>query len=357
MFRQPALAATLEAIAQGGAKAFYRGEIAEKMLAFLKAEGAPFEADDFAQQQAVIYSPISSDYRGLTVYETAPPSQGFLVLEQLNILEGYDLSALKPFSAERMHLLVEAKKLAFEDRNRVAGDPAFVTWPLEQFISKGHAAVRRGEIDLERARVPQGALVAEHGGDTSYFAVADGEGNAVSFIHSLSASFGSGVVAGETGIVLNNRVGRGFVLEEGHPNVLAPGKRTMHTLNAFLVARDGRPWLVGGTPGGDQQTQWSTQVLTSVIDHGLSLQDAVDAPRWYSTPGTDPHSLDQPLTIRAESRLPATTLADLVTRGHVLEAVPPWAGGGAFQLVALDQARGVLRGATDPRAGGAALGV
>ena len=123
------------------------------------------------------------------------------------------------------------------------------------------------------------------------------------------------------------------------------------------MARDGRPWLVGGTPGGDQQTQWSTQVLTGVIDHGQNLQDAVEAPRWYSSPGTDPHGLDQPMTIRAESRISGAALSDLVTRGHVVEALAPWAGGGAFQILAVDESRGVLRGASDPRAGGVALGV
>jgi gamma-glutamyltranspeptidase/glutathione hydrolase len=157
----PNLARTMKAVAKGGADAFYRGDIAEKLLAFLKQEGALFEADDFAQQQAVIYSPISSDYRGLTVYETAPPSQGFLLLEQLNLLEGYDLAALGPFSAERMHLLIEAKKLAFADRNRSAGDPAFVKWPLERFISKEHAAMLRGGIDRGTAlRAPAIAKLA-----------------------------------------------------------------------------------------------------------------------------------------------------------------------------------------------------
>src|SRR5262249_61407923 len=220
-----------------------------------------------------------TDYRGLTVCETAPPSQGFLLLEQLNILEGYDLGALKPFSPERMHLLIEAKKLAFEDRNRTAGDPAFVKWPLDQFISKAHAAMRRKEIDTNSARQAEAALIAEHSGDTSYFAVADGNGNAVSFIHSLSNSFGSAVVAGDTGVTFNNRAGRGFSIDPAHPNVIAPGRRTMHTLNAYLICRDGQPWLVGGTPGGDQQTQWSAQVLTSVVDHGLALQEAVEGPR------------------------------------------------------------------------------
>jgi gamma-glutamyltranspeptidase/glutathione hydrolase len=200
-------------------------------------------------------------------------------------------------------------------------------------------------------------LAGERGGDTSYFAVADGSGTCVSFIHSLSASFGSGAVAGDTGITLNNRVGRGFSLDPRHPNVLAPGRRTMHTLNAFMAFRGNRPWLVGGTPGGDQQTQWNVQLLTNMVDHGLPLQAAVEAPRWYSFPGTDPANLDRPLAVRAESRVPDATRRELEARGHVVETLGPWSGGGAVQLIELDQSTGVLRGATDPRAGGLALGV
>ena len=352
----PNLARTLRAVAAGGADAFYRGEIAARLLAFLKREGALFEADDFARQQAVVYRPIASDYRGLTVYETAPPSQGFLLLEQLNILEGYDLRTLGPFSPARMHLMIEAKKLAFADRNRCAGDPAFVKWPLEQFISKAHAAVRRAEIDPKRASEAERALVAEHGGDTSYFAVADGDGNAVSFIHSLSNAFGSGVVAGDTGVTLNNRAGRGFSLDPAHPNVIAPGRRTMHTLNAYMICRDGEPWLVGGTPGGDQQTQWNAQMITGVVDHGLSLQEAVEAPRWYSYPGTDPASLGKPQVVKIDGRVPEAARQALVSLGHSVETVRPWGGGGAVQLIELDRVRGVLRGASDPRPGGLALG-
>ena len=352
----PNLAASLRAVAEGGAEAFYRGELAERILAFLGREGGLFAPGDWAGQQAQGYPPIATDYRGVTVYETAPPSQGFLLLEQLNILEGFDLGKLDPAGADRLHLLVEAKKLAFADRNRYAGDPAFVRWPLARLISKAHAARRRTEIDPARAGTPQAALVAEHGGDTSYFAVADGEGNVVSFIHSLSASFGSGVVAGETGILLNNRAGRGFTLEDGHPNVIAPGKRTMHTLNAWLVARDGRPWLAGGTPGGDQQTQWNAQVLTAILDHGMSLQDALEAPRWFSFPGTDPATLEQPAVLRVERRVPEATREELARRGHAIETLGPWSGGGAVQLVQLDHAAGTLRGASDPRAGGLALG-
>ncbi len=352
----PNLAKTLQLIAKGGADVFYRGEVAEKLLAFLKQEGQTFCADDFAQQQAVMYAPISTDYRGCTVYETAPPSQGFLVLEQLNILEGFDLSKLAPMSAERMHLLLEAKKLAFADRNRYAGDPAFVTWPLKTLISKAHAAVRRAEIDSQHARWPDGALVTEHSGDTSYFAVADGSGNAISFIHSLSNPFGSCVVAGETGITLNNRAGRGFSIDPEHPNCIAPGRRTMHTLNAYMIHRNGEPWLVGGTPGGDQQAQWNPQVISNVIDHGMTLQDAADAPRFHSFPGTDPANLGKPQIVKCEDRVPQATREALTKLGHKVETLGAWGGGGAVQLIQLDRERGVLRGASDPRPGGLALG-
>ncbi|RPI43012.1 MAG: gamma-glutamyltransferase [Betaproteobacteria bacterium] len=355
-FTAPNLARTLRAVARDGAETFYRGEIAERMLAFLKRQGALFEAADFARQQTVVYAPLSADYRGYTVYETAPPSQGFLVLEQLNILEGFDLAKLAPFGAERIHLLAEAKKLAFADRNRYAGDPAYVDWPLERLISKEHAARRRVEIDPRAARWPAGAHLAEHGGDTSYFAVADGQGNGLSFIHSLSNSFGCGVVAGDTGVTLNNRAGRGFSLDPAHPNVIAPGRRTMHTLNAYMVFRDGAPWLIGGTPGGDQQAQWNVQAITAIVDHGLPLQEVVDAPRWYSFPGTDPATLGRAPALKIDQRIPETVRQSLAALGHKVEALAPWSGGGAIQLIQFDRERGVLRGASDSRPGGAALG-
>jgi gamma-glutamyltranspeptidase/glutathione hydrolase len=352
----PDLARSLRIVATEGAAALYRGALGERLLTFLRSEGALFEAGDFAGQETVVYPPIATDYRDVTVYETAPVSQGFLLLSQLNLLEGFDLAGLSPLSADRIHLLVEAKKLAFADRNRYAGDPAFVRWPLERLCGKAHAADRRALIDPARAGEPAGARVPEYQADTSYFAVADGDGNVVSFIHSLSASFGAGVVAGDTGITLNNRAGRGFSLEPGHPNVIAPGKRTMHTLNAWVACRDGRPWLLGGTPGGDQQTQWSAQALTGVLDHGLSLQEAVEAPRWFSSPGTDPANLGQPARVQVESRVPEATCAELARRGHTVVTLGPWSGGGAVQLIEVDRARGVLQGATDPRPGGLALG-
>ena len=196
----------------------------------------------------------------------------------------------------------------------------------------------------------------EHGGDTSYFAVADGNGNAISFIHSLSNPFGSCVVAGETGVTLNNRAGRGFSLDPDHPNCIAPGRRTMHTLNAYMIHRDGQPWLVGGTPGGDQQAQWNTQMISNVIDHGMSLQEAVEAPRFHSFPGTDPVNLGRPPVVKAEDRVPEATREALTRLGHTVETLGAWGGGGAVQLIQLDREKGVLRGATDPRPGGLALG-
>lgn len=353
----PNLAKSLRAVAEGGADTFYRGELAARMLAYLDSQDGPFVAEDFARQQCDVYSPIKTTYGGVTVYQTAPVSQGFLMLEQLNIVEGLGLDALDLLSADRLHYLIEAKKLAFADRNEVAGDPEFVPWDLYRLISKEHAAGRRAQIDRARALDPARPLVAELSGDTSYFCVADGSGMAVSFIHSLSAAFGSGVVAGDTGITLNNRAGRGFSLQEGHPNVVAPGRRTMHTLNAYLAVRDGGAWLVSGTPGGDQQTQINTQIVTSMLDQGLSVRQAVEAPRWYSFPGTDPATIEQAMVIRAESRIPGETLRELEARGHVLDMQSAWGGGGAVQLIELDRSSGVLRGASDPRSGGLALGI
>jgi gamma-glutamyltranspeptidase/glutathione hydrolase len=352
----PDLARTLKAIAEGGAQTFYRGDLAERMVAALKAEGGLFTREDFASQRTVAYAPLATDYRGHTVLETAPPSQGFLVLEQLNILEGYDLARLELFGAERIHLLTEAKKLAFADRNRHAGDPAFVRWPVERFISKAHADARRKEIDPQRARWPLGADVPEHDGDTSYFAVADAQGNALSFIHSLSNSFGCCLVAGDTGVTFNNRAGRGFSLDPAHPNVIAPGRRTMHTLNAYMLFRDGKPWLVGGTPGGDQQAQWNPQTITAFVDHGMPLQELVDAPRWYSFPGTDPANLGREPVLKLDARIPEDVRAQLAAKGHRIEVLAPFAGGGAIQLIQFDHAQGVLRGASDSRPGGVALG-
>jgi gamma-glutamyltranspeptidase/glutathione hydrolase len=354
-WRNPNLARTIEAVVRGGADAFYRGDIADEIVRAAAAGGGLFGKEEFAEQATEQYEPLRVRYRGYEVYATRPPSQGMVVLEMLSLLEGYDLGKLGFGSTDALHTMVEAKKLAFADRLRYAGDPRRVDQaPIAKLLDPGFAERRRGGIDRARAAEKvEGALPEMLGGDTSYFCVWDGQGNAISLIHSLSAGFGCGVVAGRTGVILNNRAGRGFTLEAGHPNVFEGGKKTMHTLNCYLVARDGRPWLVGGTPGGDQQPQWNVQTITNLIDFGMSPQKAVEAPRWYSFPSTDPEHVGKPFALRIEQRFAAEALAQLQARGHRVEQLGPWAAGGAVQVI--QREGGTLLGGSDPRAGGVAL--
>jgi gamma-glutamyltranspeptidase/glutathione hydrolase len=328
VFRRPAYGRSLRLYAEGGPEAYYRGPIAHEIVRYAQEQGALFTAEDFAAHRTEVYDPIRTTYRGVEVCETAPPSQGLIVLEWLNLLEGYDLAGMGFGAPEAIHLMVETKKLAFADRLRYAGDPRFVDVPLRQLLSKEFAARRRRGVDPQRATLDvPGAPPEDLHGDTSSFCVADGRGNAVSFIHSLSAGFGSGVVAGETGITLNNRAGRGFSLDEGHPNVIAGGKRTMHTLNCFLLLREGALYAVGGTPGGDMQPQWNVQLITDLVDFGLDPQQAVEAPRWYAFPGTDPEHVRKPQEVRLESRFPEATARGLAERGHRVVDLGAWDGG------------------------------
>ncbi|WPD18235.1 gamma-glutamyltransferase family protein [Thermaerobacter composti] len=406
ILRNPDLARSFERVLAGGAETFYKGELARAIGDASRAAGGLLTAEDMATFEVEVYRPLVTTYRGYRVFETAPPSQGLILLEMLNLLEGFDLAGKSPTDPDVVHLLVEIKKLAFADRNAYLGDPRFVKAPVDRLLSKAYAARRRRDLDLERANNAPAA--GEVDGDTTSFVVVDAEGNAVSFIHSISALWGAGVMARGTGILLNNRAGRGFVLSEEHPNGLAPGKRTMHTLNTYLVTRapaaadadgtpapapatagsraadaltagggpatpsagaragdggagsdglgDGELVLVGNTPGGDGQPQWNLQVLVNVLDFGMDAYRAVAAPRWTSFPGTDPISLKAPLELRLESRFPAETAAELLRRGHVLRGVGPWAAGGSAMLIrVLD--RGVYEGAADPRDGGVALGL
>jgi gamma-glutamyltranspeptidase/glutathione hydrolase len=355
VFRRPAYARSLRQFAEEGADPFYRGPIAAEIVRYSRELGGLFEPEDFAEHTTDEYEPIHVSYRGVEVYETQPPSQGLIVLEMLNLLEGFDLAAGGFGAPETIHLMVEAKKLAFADRLRYAGDPRFVDVPLKELLSKQYAGRRRRAIDPGRAAAQvTGALPEDLHGDTSYFCAADGQGNAISFIHSLSAGWGSGVVGGETGITLNNRAGRGFTLEEGHPNVVAGGKKTMHTLNAYLLMRAGQFYAVGGTPGGDMQPQWNTQVIANLVDFGMDPQAAVEAPRWYSFPGTDPEHAGKPMELRVESRFGAAVEEALAQRGHQVTQLGAWSGGAAQLIVR--NAGGVLVGGSDPRPGGIALG-
>ena len=351
------LAHSLRIVAEGGADAFYRGPLASRMVEALNAAGGLFSEADFQEHQAEVYHPISTTYRDYTVYQTRPPSQGFLLLEMLNLIEGFDIAALGPQSPEAIHLMVEAKKIAYADRNRVAGDPRVVDWPLDELISKAYAAERRSEIFPDRINEAHTALqLAEADGDTTYFCVADGAGNSVSWIHSLSHAFGSGYIAEGAGILFNNRAGRGFRLTPGHPNEIAPGKRAMHTLNCYLATKDGQPVIIGGTPGGDFQPQCGLQILTQIIDAGADPQAAVEAPRWWSFPGTDPATIEQDMRLQVEAEMPQETIRALEALGHRVAPRAPGIYDGKVQLIVRDPERGVLMGASDPRGDGQAVG-
>jgi gamma-glutamyltranspeptidase/glutathione hydrolase len=280
-----------------------------------------------------------------------------ILLEALNIVEQAPPAALAGGDAAAIHLMAEAIKLAFADRLGYAQDPAFGPSPLAALLSKAWAARRHAEIDMRRAAddVPAGAM---QDGDTTYLCTADARGMMVSLIQSVSSAFGSGVIAGDTGVLLNNRVGRGFSLEPGHPNLFAPGKRTMSTLNCYLVTDgDGAPVLVGGTPGGDGQPQWNLQVLVGLIEGGLDAQAAVETPRWTVWPGTDPHDRQNPLELRVETRAGEETIAQLQARGHRIRRMNAWGAGGGAQIIARDPGSGVLAAGSDPRVEGMALGV
>ena len=355
MLANPDLAGSLQQVAQGGADAFYRGPLTKQMVKGLAEAGGLFTESDFADHRAEIYDPITTTYRDHLVYQTRPPSQGFLLLEMLNLVEGFDLSSNPQNSPQSIHLMAEAKKIAYADRNRLAGDPKFIEWPLDELISKDYANRRRTEIDPQRAAINAASIQpADRGGDTTYFCVADGAGNCVSWIHSLSNAFGSGFVAPGTGVLFNNRAGRGFSLDLGHPNVIEPGKRTMHTLNCYLTLRNGLPAIVGGTPGGDFQVQCGLQILSNLIDYGMDPQEAVEAPRWWSFPGTDPASLDTPPELRVETGMPAATIKELEALGHQVAPRRPGIYDGKVQLIILDPDSGILKGASDPRGDGQA---
>jgi gamma-glutamyltranspeptidase/glutathione hydrolase len=351
----PDYARSLERVAREGRDVFYRGELAERIAGYCQAHGGLLDPADLAEHRGEVHRPIAFTYRGHEVHVTAPPSQGIILLEALAVASGWDLGALPHLSAEAVHRLVEAKKLAFADRNAFLGDPRFVPFDASRLLAPEWVASRRARFDPARAAEEVDASPLPSGGSTTYMCAADRDGNALSFITSLSAHWGCGEVVEGTGILMNNRCGRGFSLAPGHPNRLAPGKRTMHTLQCYVATRGGRLRLVGGTPGGDGQPQWNLQVLTAIWDWGLGVQAAAEAPRWLSSPGTDPAGLPAPFTLTLEEGFPEETLAGLQARGHRVTRVGRWGVGGGAQLIEVDP-RGAFAGGSDPRTDGCALG-
>lgn len=347
-FVQKQLAGTLKTLADGGRDAFYKGEIAKKICNYMLASGGYLSLDDFADHQGEWVEPVSTEYHGYSVYQVPPNSQGFTALMTLNILERFNFDLIEHGSYEYYHLLTEALKHSFRDRDRFLTDPEFSAVPLGRLLNKEYASQLAASISMRQAA----ALANEPvGRDTAYAAVVDEEGNAVSFIQSLYFEFGSGVVAGDTGILLQNR-GSFFSLNSGHVNTLEPHKRTFHTLMPAMACRDGRPAFLYGTQGGEGQPQTQTLLLTRMLHYGMNPQEAVNAPRfvWGRTWG----ELTQELKV--ENRVAPEVLAELAGAGHLLREVGRYDGiVGHAHAIAIDS-NGYRSGGTDPRCDGAAVG-
>ena len=370
------LARTLARLADEGADLFYRGYIARALARCSEAHDGLLTLQDLAHHRTRWQEPIVTTYHGYTVYEAPPNSSGIALLQMLNLVERFDLPSLGCNTAASVHLMVEAKKLAFADRERYLADPEWAEVPVEGLLSKDYARERARLIDLDRAadRVEAGDPWPYQEGnrpgrgqgqrhtpppqeDTTCFAVVDGEGSAVCALQSLQSAFGSALVADETGILLNNRMTY-WHLEEGHVDRLAPGKRVRHTMNPVMAFRDGKLSLVLGTPGADTQTQTNLQVFTHVVDFGLTVQEAVEAPRWRhiqkGTESTVPHGTEDQLDL--EGRFPSEVADDLRRRGHPTNRIGDWAGIGSEVMIAVGSDEHVLMGGADPRRDAYAIG-
>ncbi len=345
--RLPELAATLQAIADGGPDAFYSGTVADAIVATLAEMGGVMAHDDLKAHRTSWDDAISTDYRGVTVYECPPNGQGLVALEALNIVAGDDLAALPWDSPERIHLTVEAMRIAFADARQYNADLATNPAPLDFLLSADYAAQRRAEISPLRAMQPPSYGVPLAGSDTVYLSVVDGDGNACSFINSLYTGWGSGIVARGTGVFLQSR-GALFTLAAGHPNCLAPGKRPYHTIIPGMALRGDDLYSCFGVMGGFMQPQGHMQVLMALIDDELNPQEALNRPRWCLEDGTG----DSVLAL--EEGVPVATMARLAELGHTVRPVAG-RGRGVFgdgQIINRDAKTGVLMGGSDPRKDG-----
>lgn len=346
VFRQPDLGRTLREIAAGGREAFYRGPLAERMAAYVQEKGGLLTADDLAGHTSTWETPIEVEYRGHRLLECPPNGQGLIALQALGILAGYDLPSLRWGFDDTLHLQIEALKLAFADCRRYVADPAHVPVPVEGLLSSSYLAGRRELIDLRQAGAgyPPG-LPGAHA-DTVYLTVVDAQRNAVSFINSLYHGFGSGLTAPGTGVMLQNR-GALFCLDPDHPNCAAPGKRPYHTIIPALLFRGEQLVLSFGVMGGFMQPQGHVQVLCNLLDFGMDVQQALDAPRFRVLEGS---------AVAFEAGLSHMARLGLEKRGHAVKtnAHPGTMGGG--QIIRIDPETGVLHGGSDPRKDGCAVG-
>jgi len=358
IWKNPNLANTLQTIADGGRDAFYKGKIAHVIGDYFKANGGFLSYEDMAAHKGEWVEPISTSYRGVEVWELPPNGQGLAALEILNTLEGYDLNKYGFGSPEHVHLFVEAKKLAWEDRAHLYADPAFFKAPLDKLLSKDYAAEQHRKISMDHAMrsVEAGHAPLEHG-DTIYLTTADQWGNMVSLIQSNYRGMGSGMTPPALGFVLQDR-GQLFVLKEGHPNSFEPGKRPFHTIIPSFITKDGKPWISFGVMGGGMQPQGHVQIVMNLIDFGMGLQEAGDAPRIQHEGDTEPEGQNLAMRdggeVELESGFSYETIRALMEKGHHVT----WADGpyGGYQAIEWDEKNHVWIGASEGRKDGQAAG-
>jgi len=356
IWKNPNLARTLEQIASGGRDAFYRGAIARTIGDYIKAQGGYLSYDDLAAHRSEWVQPLSTNYRGYEVWELPPNSQGLTALQMLNLLEGYDLKAMGFGSAEHLHTFIETKKLAFEDRARYYADPAFVqTMQIAGLLSKAYAAERRKLIGRKAAPRVDAGNPALHQGDTIYLTTADASGMMVSLIQSNYRGMGSGMAPPGLGFILQDR-GELFSLKDGEANTYAPGKRPFQTIIPAFITKDGKPWVSFGVMGGDMRPQGHAQIVSNLVDFGMNLQEAGDAPRIYHTGSSEPtgETMSDGGQVYLESGFALEAVRELRNRGHAVG----WGIGdyGGYQAIARDTGSGVYYGASESRKDGQAAG-
>lgn len=357
IWKNPNLANTLETIAKGGRDAFYKGAIAHTIADYIKAQGGFLWYDDLASHKGEWVEPVSTNYRGFDVWELPPNGQGIATLQMLNILEGYDFSKIPFGSTEHVHLFVEAKKLAFEDRAKFYADPAFSKAPVDWLISKPYAAERRKLISPDHAMKAVEPGTHKLDGDTIYLTTADAQGNMVSLIQSNYRGMGSGMSPPGLGFILQDR-GELFVLKDGHANTYAPDKRPFHTIIPAFITKNGTPWLSFGVMGGEMQPQGHVEIVMNLIDFGMNLQEAGDAPRIQHEGSTSPEAQAPPMAdggwVDLESGFPYETVLGLMQKGHSVRfAHGPYGG---YQAIEWDAKNRVYVGASEGRKDGQAAG-
>jgi gamma-glutamyltranspeptidase / glutathione hydrolase len=354
IFRNPMLARTYATLARQGRDAFYKGEMARTIARYIQENGGFLSYEDMASHRSTWIDPVSVNYRGYDVWELPPNGQGIAALQMLNILEAYDIRSMGPYSPEYIHLFTEAKKLAYEDRAEYYADMEFSNVPVQQLLSKEYAEQRRKLINSDRAarNIKPGI---QDGPNTIYLTVADREGNMVSLIQSNYRGMGSGMTPPGLGFVLQNR-GESFNLKEGHANTYAPGKRPFHTIIPAFITKDGKPFMSFGVMGGDMQPQGHVQIVVNMIDFGMNLQEAGDAPRIYHTGSSEPtgQMMRDGGILMLESGFPYHTIRELMEKGHRIQ----WTSGpyGGYQAIMWDNTNKVYFGASESRKDGQAAG-